>query len=134
MRLFPIRMTTRRWMVGIAIVGLVLGGSIGGYRLKRRRDGLLQQARFNEDCVRMHVGLLSVQMGTPLEPLLREAIAYEAAMVRKYERAACFPWLAVERDPPRPYYAYTIGKVAERPRDSSGKRATQGKVGASGEP
>jgi hypothetical protein len=32
------RMTTRRWMIAIVIVGLLLGGVIGGYRLKRRHD------------------------------------------------------------------------------------------------
>ena len=93
-------------MVAIAIVGVVLGGAIGGYRLKRRRDALLEKARFHESWARMHAGLLSVQMGTPLEPRLREAIDYESAMVRKYERAAWFPWLSVEPDPPAPLMAH----------------------------
>jgi hypothetical protein len=38
------RMTTRRWMVAVAVVGLLLGVVVGGRRLKQRRDYYLQQA------------------------------------------------------------------------------------------
>ena len=37
-------MTTRRWMVAVAVVGLLLGVVIEGRRLKQRRDYYLQQA------------------------------------------------------------------------------------------
>ena len=125
------RMTTRRWMVAIAIVGLVLGGAIGEYRLKRRRDAFLDRARNEEWWVQTHTGQLSGQMGSPSEGLLLEAIDYEAAMVRKYERAARFPWLPVERDPPAQGGTHAMIKFAERPPDSLSKQA---KAGASGEP
>ena len=32
------RMTTRRWMIAVAVVALLIGGSIGGYRLKKWHD------------------------------------------------------------------------------------------------
>src|SRR5271155_4487472 len=38
------RMTTRRWMVAVAVVGLLLGVVVEGRRLKQRRDYYLQQA------------------------------------------------------------------------------------------
>jgi len=38
------RMTTRRWMIAVAVVGLLLGVVVGGRRLKQRRDYYLQQA------------------------------------------------------------------------------------------
>jgi putative exporter of polyketide antibiotics len=41
------RMTIRRWMVVVAVVGLVMGGMIGGYRLKRRRDGFVIRVRYH---------------------------------------------------------------------------------------
>ena len=37
-----------------------------------------------------------------LEGHLSQAIEYNAARVRKYRRAARYPWLPVEPDPPEP--------------------------------
>ena len=42
------RMTIRRWMIAVAIVGLLLGGAMGADRLKRRRDIFLQRAEVHE--------------------------------------------------------------------------------------
>jgi hypothetical protein len=39
------RMTTRRWMIVIAIVGLALGLVIGGFRLQRRQSEFLARAQ-----------------------------------------------------------------------------------------
>ncbi len=41
------RMTTRRWMVGVAVVGIVMGGAISFVRLKRRHDSFLFLAQFH---------------------------------------------------------------------------------------
>ena len=38
------RMTTRRWMIAVAVVGLLLGVVVGGQRLKQRRDYHIRQA------------------------------------------------------------------------------------------
>ena len=41
------RMTTRRWMVVVAVVGLLMGVIIGAIRLKRRSDYLLSRAQYH---------------------------------------------------------------------------------------
>ena len=43
---FP-RMTTRRWMVAVAVVALVMGEIVGGVRLTRRRDLFVRLAQFH---------------------------------------------------------------------------------------
>jgi hypothetical protein len=35
-------MSTRRWMIAVAVVGLLLGVVVGGWRLKQQRDYCLQ--------------------------------------------------------------------------------------------
>jgi hypothetical protein len=40
----PLRMTTRRWMVAVVIIGLMLGG----VRLKHRQSRLLSRAQYHE--------------------------------------------------------------------------------------
>jgi hypothetical protein len=40
-------MTTRRWMVAVAVVALLAGGLVGGYRLKRRRDYFLSRIYYH---------------------------------------------------------------------------------------
>ena len=39
------RMTTRRWMIAVAIVGMLTGGAVGVFRLKERHDQSLAYAR-----------------------------------------------------------------------------------------
>jgi hypothetical protein len=114
-------MTTRRWMIVVAVVGVLTGGCIGGYRLKRRHDHFLDRAR--------HHALLEVlqRRTEQAERELSERItgfgpraesqravcrrniayfshlaSYQAAMARKYRHAADRPWLPVEPDPPPP--------------------------------
>jgi hypothetical protein len=38
------RMTTRQWLIQIAVVGLTIGVTIGGVRLKQRCDSCLSRA------------------------------------------------------------------------------------------
>ena len=47
------RMTTRRWMVAVAVVGLAMSGIMGGVRLKRRRDSFLGRLRYHALIERM---------------------------------------------------------------------------------
>ena len=130
-------MTTRGWMIVVAIVGPLMGGLIGGCRLIRQHDLLLCQYRYHarvldwclvqESAVRdtsriydritdllegrkagldMLLGLLSsrplVDADRPAVARLRRITAHHAAMARKYEHAARYPWLQVELDPPEP--------------------------------
>ena len=41
------RMSTRRWMVAVALVGLLMGAGIGGARLKERREYFLFCAQYH---------------------------------------------------------------------------------------
>ena len=81
------RMTTRRWIIAVAVTGL----SLGTYRMLRRIED------FRMDCaVQMLIHDLGPDFKNP-----RKA-AYHAAMLRKWERACNYPWLPVEPDPPGP--------------------------------
>jgi hypothetical protein len=126
------RMTTRRWMIVVMVVGLVMGG----IRLKRRHDDFLYRAQRHENSMvllrvisdrlpgptRM-VGRSLLERTFAEKPELLEGIAvyeqaialreqriawleqrisYDAAMARKYRHAARYPWLPIEPDPPRP--------------------------------
>ncbi len=75
-------------MVAVAVAGVALG------ILAERRARFLRIAARYEDASR-HVWLY------PGFLIPRQAF-YDWAMQRKYERAARFPWLPVEADPPEP--------------------------------
>ena len=116
------RMTTRRWMVAVAVVGLIMGGIVGHDRLKRRRGHLLNLARTH--LLREVACHNEANLYHALEENLRGEATYEdvyrrdyrkgrkenaiqrtryhRAMVGKYRRAARYPWLPVESDPPEP--------------------------------
>ena len=81
------RMTTRRWMVAVAVVRLLLGT----YRILRSIED------FRMDCA---VQMLIHDLGPDFRNLRKAA--YHAAMFRKWERACNYPWLPVEPDPPEP--------------------------------
>jgi hypothetical protein len=114
-------MTTRRWMIAVAVVGLLLAGCIGGYRLKRLHDHFLQRAQdhammeiANRKSERAHRELFEMRGGfgpgseTLRAKSLRDIVffsrtaSYHAAMAQKYEYAARHPWLPVAPDPPEP--------------------------------
>jgi hypothetical protein len=109
------RMTTRRGMVAVAVIGLMIGG---GVRLKQRRDYFLSLAQSHQKEVAssMARGKALKSRFDPTSGMSNEEIMHlyldsdrmidradhHAAMVRKYERAARYPWLPVEPDPPPP--------------------------------
>ncbi len=78
MRLVP-RMTTRRWMIAVAVVALAMGGFVGGVRLKRRRDAFLARIRFHEPT---EVSCRETGPPAPDSPFW-PIIEYDAAMARK---------------------------------------------------
>jgi hypothetical protein len=137
------RMTTRRWIMVVVAVALVMAVIVGGLRLRQRREALairaighamrkaecehlkhnskqmliltdlrnniLSQERSlgSDDPPRPDKGLTHRAKAAKLdwhEEAVRmdRAIAYHAAMQRKYEDAAQRPWLPVEPDPPEP--------------------------------
>jgi hypothetical protein len=87
-------MTTRRWMIAVAVVGLAMGGD----RLERRRDDFLVLAQYHaaEEAFRRGVGR------RVRHPLLPRMIEHAAALARKYRHAARHPWLPVAPDRPEP--------------------------------
>jgi hypothetical protein len=96
MRLPP--MTTRQWMAVVAVVGLLLGGSIEIQRLRRRQSDF-------SDLARWHSGFLfdwNARWRTDASEATARKIAYHVSLARKYEHAALHPWLPVEPDPPAP--------------------------------
>jgi hypothetical protein len=108
-------MTTRRWMVVVVVVGLVMGG----IRLEQRRAYFLSQEWYfsamevacqktkeaRVRALKYHSPLGKEQVRRELlEGIAREdqVIPYYAAMARKYRHAIRYPWLPVEPDPPAP--------------------------------
>ena len=109
------RMKTRRWIIAVAATGLMIGG---GVLLKQRRDDFLSLAQSHQmevasstargEALKSRFGGTS---GMAIEEIMRLHRVYDrmmdradhhASLARKYERAARYPWLPVEPDPPEP--------------------------------
>jgi hypothetical protein len=86
-----LRMTTRRWMVLVALAGVT---SAAGVHVHRRR----QLALAYHGNAMNHLRALS---GMAFHT--REQAVFHKTMYRKYIRAYERPWLPVAPDPPRPY-------------------------------
>ena len=95
-------MTTRRWMVVVAVVGLVMGAIVGGVRLKQRKDRLLSRMRYHVQCKRYWCSDEAVVSHMWDWDRTSQLFAYHAAMARKYQDAASCPLLPIEPDPPEP--------------------------------
>ncbi len=91
------RMTTRRWIVVVMIVAVLLGVE----RTRRRAAYLQQRAVENEQAETAIKIILLPAPGTDVESLRRRA-DYYAHLKEKYRRAARSPWLSIEPDPPAP--------------------------------
>jgi hypothetical protein len=92
------RMTTRRWMVAVAVVAVTFGMTLGGIRLKRQRDRHLLHAALHQS----PVDRARKRGGGRSNPLDSRLIEYHASMARRYRHVARYPWLPVEPDPPAP--------------------------------
>ena len=105
------RMTTRLWMIAVAVLALLAGVAV---ELQQRRARIhLQQrrARFRAIAARYRAKEINPQFPylsityTEWESLNRRLPRlrpYYAAMRKKYEFAERYPWLPVESDPPEP--------------------------------
>jgi hypothetical protein len=99
------RFTVRRMMVAVAILGLSLGF------LAERRARFLRVAA-------QHKSQTDWPWAFHLPP---GVVSYDIEMQLKYERAARYPWLPVEPDPPRPKRWHLVGpEPPERPPDPEG--------------
>jgi hypothetical protein len=110
------RMTTRLWMVAVAVVGVLLGIVVGGRRLKQRRDYYLQQA--NDQARREKYWRSMTSMIASRPPLQQPSVtsvgqtptvaevaaqyanlaAYYAKLKEIYFHAASRPWISVPPD------------------------------------
>ena len=130
MRLPRVRFTVRRMMLFVAFVGVAIGGSIEitrefarlrqlshNYWVKSRRIAGRERMVRSGAAISHAAWVAQVQdierterrtggwfkMGRPYAPdRCKRLIPYFLALRLKYERAARFPWLHVEPDPPTP--------------------------------
>ena len=100
------RMTTRRWMVAMAIVAVIVVVRIKIARMKLRRlDCQLRSIAHTIGAARYDgTGVVSCRgpYELPSSVYNPRRAAYHAAMSRKWADAAEHPWLPVEPDPPEP--------------------------------
>ena len=116
---FP-RMTTRRWMAAVAVVAVMLAAAALFRRhlsLRERGDYHERRERVQADRVRALGDLALALADTSPEAAARERAhaAFEAEirdrharLKDKYRRAARYPWLAIEPDPPEPENPFNL--------------------------
>jgi hypothetical protein len=108
-------MTTRRWMMAVAGIALVLAA---GICVRRRAAFLIEADRHEWGAVRWDVHQQYLDNGSPVFNLelfdadgilkppyaseFRSRSEHHAALGRKYRYAASHPWVIVEPDPPEP--------------------------------
>ncbi len=109
-----VRFTVRRMMVAVAVLAILLGVYGWVLRLRRMSVEFLAEARRHADMeqvLRTIIGVsgrdsfvdISPGPGVPSRRTTAGAVAeHEAALGRKYERAARYPWLSVAPGPPEP--------------------------------
>jgi hypothetical protein len=88
MRLPP--MTTRSWMVAVAVVALVLSGIVG---LKQRQDNFAYRAQWHRIIV---ATLRARRAARPNDTRVPRLMVYRQSLVSKHQHAARCPWLPVE--------------------------------------
>jgi hypothetical protein len=107
-------MTTRRWMIVVAVVAVLIGVPL---EMNRRSRRFARLALSHANVAMEHFSWILVFGGDPpplddvppagLGPArylhrAKTLMLYHQALKRKYERATRLPWLPVEPDPPEP--------------------------------
>jgi hypothetical protein len=110
--MFAVRFTTRRIVVAVAVIAMVLGGLVNFVRRVRRFDGLAsyhrlriigvaQRSVIGDDGMIVGLELSPVDVkGKPVAPRQRLLNQWHARMFQRYLRAARRPWLDVQPEPP----------------------------------
>lgn len=97
MRMPRPRLTIRRLMLVVAIVGVVLGTSI---TIRRRATEFESRAAAHRE---KWIKIFTMTEGSTGDtPERRRRLGHLAEMDLKYQRAARYPWLPVAADPPEP--------------------------------
>jgi hypothetical protein len=102
-------------MIAVAAIGLMIGG---GVLLKQRRDYFLTLAQSHQkevasstargEALKSRFGSTSGMTNEEIMHLhsdydrMMDRADHHASLAGKYERAARYPWLLVEPDPPEP--------------------------------
>jgi hypothetical protein len=114
MRLPRLRFTLRTLIALVAVVAATLGGFLEYRRLMRKAAEYRARAEEHagiEQTLRTIIEKSGPNPPVDISPgnglrskrFTAQALAdHEAALRLKYERAACYPWLSVEPDPPEP--------------------------------
>jgi hypothetical protein len=128
------RMTTRRWMVAVALVSIPLSG-YKSRQLKQRHDYFLSRLEYHARREDEAVGWERTdrimverekRAGSRCDDLRRhldqisQGVEYYSALARKYRRAARYPWLLVEPDPPEPDWMPKILRYRFAANDGNG--------------
>ena len=103
------RMTTRRWMVVVAVVGTSVGAAMLAIRSRTYAALAALHTKSELECRRV----VEAFKGRGFDGEIwsdaiayarrcRRLVPYHAALRHKYEHAARTPWLPVEPDPPEP--------------------------------
>jgi hypothetical protein len=107
------RMTTRRWMITVAAVAFVSAGVSLPHRwhLHQQAKAHAAQGEFADEMARLCASQADFlrasdpstarRLDTSADVYTRR-VAYHAQLRERYERAAVYPWLSVEPDPPPP--------------------------------
>jgi hypothetical protein len=105
-------------MLVVALAGLAMGGGVWSYRMWHLSRYYAYHAQFNRECVgvRRHIvdkeEIAGPRIPEPtMEALLALEAAHHASLARKYERAARYPWLSLEPDPPEPKESRYLGDL-----------------------
>lgn len=96
MRLPRFRVTIRRMMVAVAIVGMCLGCGVWIQKLRRASESYRVRAILHTSSAARLIRYNHQHGG------LEKHVAYDLKMRAKYMRASLYPWLPVEPDPPKP--------------------------------
>lgn len=95
MKLPRVRFTVRRLMVAVAIVAIAIPTYSWLLEVARKAESYRNMGRY-------YRSVITSPGGTP--EYLERFVSWRSAMIRKYDRAALFPWLPIEPDadmPPR---------------------------------
>jgi hypothetical protein len=83
-------------MLVVALAGLVMGSVVDGCKMWRLSGDYAARAQKHKN--------IAIRMSIGAEPERFKIQAdHHEYMARKYERAAQYPWLSVDADPPEPW-------------------------------